>query len=153
VLLAAGLILTGTQFARLRQLRRTLTRLDNQMTQTVAHLARGPLPVSGAAAIELARRELDTRLNPEVEACGEPQLAAHLPDLLSTVALRHMTLSTLAVDDRRIEMTGLAGSEADLSVLREAARRASLAPAIESEPTSSGRIRFHGTFMRQEALP
>ena len=153
VLLAAGLILAGTQFARLRQLRRTLARLDNQMTQTVAHLAGGPLPVSGAAAIELARRELDTRLNPEVEAFGEPQLAAHLRDLLSIVALRHMTLSTLAVGDRRIELAGVAGSEADLSVLREAARRARLAPAIESESTASGRLRFSGTLMRQEALP
>ena len=153
VLLSAGLVLAGTQFARLRQLRRTLARLDGQLTQTVARLAGGPLPGSGAAAIELARRELDTRLNPEVEAFGEPQLAAHLPDLLSTVALRHMTLSSLTVDDRRIELGGMAGSEADLSVLREAARRARLAPAIESEPTSSGRLRFSGTLMRQEALP
>lgn len=152
-LLLAGLVLVGTQFARLQQLRRTLARLDGQLTQTVAHLAGGPLPVSGAAAIELARRELDTRLNPEVEAFGEPQLVAHLPDLLSTVALRHITLSSLAVDDRRIELGGLAGSEADLSVLREAARRAGLAPAIEGEPTSSGRLRFSGTLMRQEVLP
>jgi hypothetical protein len=64
-----------------------------------------------------------------------------------------MTLNTLAVDDRRIELGGLAGSGADLAVLREAARRAGLAPAIESEPTSSGRLRFSGTLMRQGALP
>ena len=153
VLLAAGLVLAGTQFARRLQLRRTLARLDGQLTQTVARLAGGPLPVSGAAAIELARRELDTRLNPEVEAFGDLQILAHLPDLLGTAALRHMTLSSLAVDDRRIELSGEAGSEADLAALRETARRASLAPAIEGEPTPSGRIRFSGTLMREEVLP
>ena len=152
-LLAAGLVLAGTQLARLRELRRTLGRLDHQLEQTASRLAGGPLPGSGAAAIELARRELDTRLNPEVEAFGEPQLLTHLPNLLGTAALRNLAVASLTVEDRRIELSGEAGSEADLAALRDTARRASLAPAIESEPTPAGRIRFTGTLMRQEALP
>lgn len=153
VLLLAGLALAGAQLARLRESRRALERLDRQVVQAACRLAGGPLPARGAAAVELARRELDTRLNPEVEAFGESQLAAHLPELLNTLALRNMTLGSLAVDDRRIELNGLAGSEADLSVLREAAHRARLVPAIQSETTPSGRLRFSGTLMRQEALP
>jgi hypothetical protein len=152
-LLLAGLVLAGAQFARLHKSRRALAMLDQRVVQAANRLAGRPLPVRGAAAIELARRELDTRLHPEVEALGEPRLATHLADLLDAVALRRMTLGTLVVDDRRIELVGLADNEADLSVLREAARRAQLVPAIESMPTPSGRLRFSATLMRQEVLP
>ena len=104
-------------------------------------------------AIELARRELEDRLNPEVEAFGDEPPLATLPRLLSAAAIRNITFSTLHTDDRRVELSGEAGSEADYAAWRQTVEATRLAVALEPEPLPNGSLRFSGTLIRREALP
>ena len=103
--------------------------------------------------MELARNELDTRLNPVVESFADDPLVGKVDALLRVAALRSTRIATLTVDDRRIELAGSAVSEADIAVLREAGRREHLAAALESESTTDGRVHFEGTFMHEGVRP
>ena len=149
VLIGSALLLLGGQTLLVARARRALAAVDHALLAACERLAGRP----GVTVSELALREMENRINPAIEAFGETQLPAKAARLLSTAALRGMTLNALAVDDRRIEVTGEAAGEADVAAWRDAARGEQLAPAIETEWTSDGHVRFSGTLMRRGTLP
>jgi hypothetical protein len=152
-LVVSSLVLLTANLVQIAHGKRLADDADAALAQAADRLAGWTLPSRGAAAVELARRELETRLNPEVEAFGEVQMVSALPRLLSAAALRNISFSALSVDDRRIEVDGDAASDADVAVLREAARREALTPILETELTPGGRVHFSGTLMRKGVLP
>jgi hypothetical protein len=149
---SALLLLAGHVGLTLRGARE-LRALETQLTRQAERLAGGPLPVRGGAAVELARRELDARLQPQVESLGEPQPLALLPRLLRVAALRNLRFSSLGIEERRLQVAGSAASEADVAAWREAARREGLVPAIGTAAAAGGGVTFTGTLMLREALP
>lgn len=148
---SALLLLAGHVDLTLRA-RRSLRALEAQVARQAERLAGGPLPVRGGAALELARRELDARLQPQVEALGEPQPLDFLPRLLRVAALRDLRFSSLGIAERRLQLAGSAASEADVAAWREAARREGLVPAVATAAGGGG-VTFTGTLMMREALP
>ena len=153
ILLAASALLWAVHLAALHRATCDMAAADAALTRQAIRLAGRTLPARGAAAVELARNELDTRLNPVVEAFADDPLVGKVDALLRVAALRSTRIATLTVDDRRIELAGSAVSEADIAVLREAGRREHLAAALESESTTDGRVHFEGTFMHEGVRP
>ncbi|MDD5705604.1 MAG: hypothetical protein PHR35_06740 [Kiritimatiellae bacterium] len=152
MLLTAVLLLAahGLLWWRAAQTRRSL---DARLTAQASLLAGRALPQRGAAAIELAHRELETRLHPQVEALGETTAMTLLPRLLRVAALRGLTFSSMAAEEQRLEVAGAAAGESDVAAWREAACEAGLVPAIACEAGRNGGVVFHGTLMVREALP
>ena len=149
VLIISGLSLIFSYGLVLRHDRHLLDEADAALSRTTQRLAGGSLPASGAAAVELARRELEVRLNPEVEAFGDVSMMSELPRLLSAAALRGITFSSLNAGDSRIEFVGEASTEADVAAWRATIDPARLVLAIEAEYTSGGAMRLGGTLMRR----
>ncbi len=151
-LAVSALLLLAGHVALLLRGERKLRALEGRLARQTERLAGAPLPVRGGAAIELARRELEARLQPQVEAFGEAQPLAFLPRLLRVAALRDLRFSAIGVEEQRLFLAGSAASEADVAAWREAARREGLVPAIETVAAAGG-VTFKGTLMPREALP
>lgn len=152
-LVAASLLLLGVHATLLRDASRRLREIDEELTRQAAVLAGRSLPARGAAVVELARRELETRLNPQVEAFGEPHILGHLPRLLRLAALRGISFSRLEAEERRLTVAGRAPGEADVAAWREAACRDGLAVALAIVGEDAGGVSFSGTLILREGLP
>lgn len=126
---------------------------DAALTRQASTLAGYPLPTRGAAAVELARRELDSRLNPFVEAFAQPALTRHLPTVLTLAAQHRIAVAQLDGDGQRLQFAATAPSSADLVAWRDALRRAGLSASVTTDAEHAGGIDFTCTILSLEALP
>ncbi len=149
----ASLTIAAAAWTNSMRARRALWALDEKLDRRSERLAGGAWTPEGAAGVELARRELDTRLNPRVEMLGEARWPRALSVMLRLAALREIVLAHIAIADRRLEVVGSARRMQDFVAWREALKREGLTVAIDSGADRAGRVAFQGTLLAREDLP
>ena len=136
VLLGLSSLLIAT--AERARARTALSTTMERLTDISCRLAGRKLPVTGAAALEMARNEFDQRLNPVVEAFPDTRLFGAMVVPLELALTRNLTFSSIQLEGRLTRFTGKALSEDDLTIWRRRAREAGMSSAIESAPSDDG---------------
>ena len=142
-----ALVFASAEYSRALKRR---SAIEEKLTSVAYDLAGRKLPLTGPAALEMARTEFTQRLNPVVENFTDNQAFASIALPLDLALTRNLTFSSIQVDGSLARFSGKALSEDDILLWRRRAKEAGLILAIESQPAGDGvglhftATQFHG---------
>lgn len=140
---AASLFMSASLF-RAHRARAALERTESEMTEFASKIAGRQVSQKGAVALELARNEFESRLNPVVESISNRRGIGMLGTAFSIAAVRDIKFSSIELRDGAMSFAGHASSEDDLAKWRSAAAADGVALSIDAEPVESG-VNFKAT--------